>query len=292
MAVLPASVARTRSLLALAAAGSSVLIAAFAVGEGQAAPACFGRAATIVGGDNVEGTSGDDVIVVESEAFVDARDGADLICAYGDDYHVLWGGSGADRIQGGAGQESIRPGPGDDLAIGGLGPNFFSDPGRRGDDEFVGGPQTDVLGLRRQHAQPVWVDLARGIARGHGHDRVSGFEVVIGTSGSDTLLGDGGHQRLDGVRGHDRIDGRDGDDVIMGASADSFEGPAGSDPWLRGGSGDDRIKGGAGFDRLYGGPGQDLLVGGSPGERPGDSGDGGPGRDTCRELERSRRCER
>jgi Ca2+-binding RTX toxin-like protein len=250
------------------------------------------------------GTPADDVLIVRNNQSKSSGEGDDLICMveHGG-YHEIYAGPGDDRIYGSKGWDYVYPGHGDDRVKTGESQDLVSDFEDRGDDRFDGGPGLDHLRFSamfgRLTVEPVVVDLRAGRARGHGHDRLAGFEILEGTGKRDLLLGSNRGEEIDGIRGGDKIDGRGGDDIIFGATiAYSEEGERdpydGEDRWLRGGRGDDRIYGLLGADRLLGGPGADRLSGGGPTERqhgPGDSGNGGAGRDECTGLESASFCE-
>jgi len=114
------------SRLAIIAAFSLALPFAQLAGISPAAagttPQCHGRAATIVGTaghDEINGTSGNDVIVARGGADdVEGRGGRDLICggAGNDD---LEGDGGNDFLSGGTGVDELDGGPGDDVCVGG-----------------------------------------------------------------------------------------------------------------------------------------------------------------------------
>ena len=84
--------------------GGMALLAALALGGGSsgAAPSCFGKAPTIVGGpgdDHLGGTDFDDVIYLgDGDDVVDAHEGNDYVC----------GGGGADELHGGDGSDQLR----------------------------------------------------------------------------------------------------------------------------------------------------------------------------------------
>jgi Ca2+-binding RTX toxin-like protein len=111
-------------------------------------PLCFGKSATIVGGqydDYIAGTRGDDVILVRhTDAFVEGKRGADRICGGGfTDY--LHGGGGRDRIKGG-GTLAVA----DDLS-GGRGSDILRSPGDQlqgggGADKLIGGRGGNMFG--------------------------------------------------------------------------------------------------------------------------------------------------
>ena len=291
--------------LSVACLAAATLIAASAGTPAEAGGEreCLGQTPTIIAvGDQTRGTDGDDIILDDSgRALIQSGLGDDLICMPNRAHHEVYSGPGNDRVVGGLGEDFIYPGSGDDLVRTGAGADLVTDDNAGGDDRLRGGGGGEdairfSVTFSRDRPAAVRVDLARGTVSGHGADRLDGFEEVEGTARPDVILGSPGDDVLWGVRGNDRISGAGGDDVVIGASVrvgeaavdDRFDG---SDPWLRGGPGNDEIYGRIGDDNLFGGPGADLLDGGSHEGSPGDTGDGGPGTDTCRELERVRGCE-
>lgn len=300
MLVRPA-LASLAAAIALAALGTGGAV----VAQGSARePRCGGERATIVADRGfVRGTDGDDVIVATGRnGNVEARGGDDLICLRGGDFHEAYGEGGADRIRGGRGRDYVYPGPGDDRVHGRGGKDLITDLERTGNDRLDGGSGRDRIRFSTPGSpsrEPVVIDLAVGISNGHGRDRVFGFENVQGTTLGDVLIGDHRRNVLNGVRGGDQIQGAGGKDVILGSDVRFGEGggtadpSAGDDPLLSGGAGDDRIFGRFGEDRLRGAAGDDLLDGGGQraGSTRGDIGNGGPGTDRCRGLERESGCE-
>lgn len=277
--------------LALCLVVCAAAAAAAVPARGGESQLCLGQPATIVGDEReVFGTKDADVIVAEREAYIYAKQGDDLICLYGPDYHFVVAGSGNDRIAGSPGYDDVVHGRGDDYValagdvdvISGLDPS--------GDDILLGGDGRDVLTFEGR--QGVRVDLERGIARGLGRDRIGSFSTIVGTKDRDVIRGDDASNRILGLFGGDRISGRGGRDTIIG-SAEPEQGAQGpGDDLIRGGPGEDRLISRGGSDEVDGGPGDDFLRGGSPGERPGDLAIGGGGRDRCTQFERSRACER
>ena len=268
----------------------------------SAAPRCFGQPATIVGtaGDDVlHGTRGSDVIWLgDGDDTVQAGAGADLVCGgEGNDFIHLGrgrdrarGGTGSDGIFGGAGADALlgekgadgltggrgrdvlrgqrghdvlAGGDGDDRLAGGPGSEILN--GGDGDDRLLGGPGSFDLVSFLRAGGPVTVDLAITTPQptGQGVDRITAVEGAEGSQFDDSLFGND----LDTPFGNGLF-GLDGDDSLDGRQRVDF------------------LFGEAGDDTLFGGLGADDLTGGEEGEDgPGDFGSGGPGQDTCRELE-------
>jgi Ca2+-binding RTX toxin-like protein len=103
--------------LAMPFAQSARVSAAWAV-----TPQCHGSAATIVGtagADEINGTSGNDVIVARGSADdVEGRGGRDLICGGGGN-DELEGDAGNDFLNGGTGNDELEGGPGGDVCVDG-----------------------------------------------------------------------------------------------------------------------------------------------------------------------------
>lgn len=172
-----------RIIFVLVAAVVAALLPAVAA---QAAPKCFGRAATIVGTSGSEklvGTPGPDVIVGRyGNDEIHGRGGRDRICG-GQGEDRLYGGGGDDKIHAGRGDESGRGawlfgGGGNDLLLGGQfgdGERLYGGPGNDTlnafdcyeiyTDELYGGDGNDIL---TQGAGEAW------LAPGLGDDRVEG----------------------------------------------------------------------------------------------------------------------
>lgn len=219
-------------------------------------------------GEDIAGTSGDDLLV--GTAFDDAFDGDDgddiLLGREGDD--IIWGGAGNDRLIGGDGDDELYGGAGDDNLWGGLGNDILY--GGDGDDELHGDEGNDLL------------------VGGNGADRLygeAGSDALNGDAGNDLLSGGAGQDRLFGGSGEDDLRGDEGDDLLYGEEgADLLEGGDGAD-LLFGGEGNDTLTGGAGADKLEGGTGADLLFGGEGDDTLTGGGgedvlDGGEGDDT------------
>jgi len=197
------------------------------------------------GNDIVDGTSGDDTMLV---GFVDADndtiDGAD-----GDD-DIVYGYAGDDTIAGGAGINILYGGSGDDVFIGG-----------EGADAFQGNAGQDNLDYSNSDAA-VTVDLTTSQLSGGDAENdtiLGGIDGVIGSDFDDVLTGfdhegtdpaDTFTNELFGGLGNDTITGLGGDDRLGGGEGDDE---------LYGGAGDDDITGGAGNDTVEGGDGDDVI---------------------------------
>jgi predicted outer membrane repeat protein len=107
----------------------------------------------------------------------------------------------------------------------------------------------------------------RGIARPQGAACEPGSVEIFEAAGAAPIVGTARADVLVGTDDDDVIQGLGGGDLLVGLA------------------GDDRLEGGAGPDVLLGGPGADTLLGGAGVDilfgTPGDSLDGGPGRDLC-----------
>ncbi len=217
---------------------------------------------------------------------------ADTLAGDGED-NRLWGGAGADRMDGGTGNDwlsyagsnaGVTVYLGNGTANGGhaegdtfsnvegiVGSEYADNlwgssgndtlTGNGGDDDLTGGAGADRMD-GGDGSDAVWyhtsdvgvaVDLSTGTASG-GQAEGDTFENVERVNGSDHA------DVLTGGRGDDSLWGRGGNDTLGGGEGDD---------WLDGGEGDDVFRGGTGDDELDGGAGADVL-------------DGGDGRDTAR----------
>jgi hypothetical protein len=123
----------------------AILLVAGLQSPAQAAPTCFGQAASpgLLGTKNADtliGTAGNDVIIGKAGKDVLVGNGGDdLICgAAGVD--LLFGADGADQFNGGAGNDQIYGGNGKDTLQGADGDDWLF--GELGNDKLVGGPST------------------------------------------------------------------------------------------------------------------------------------------------------
>lgn len=184
-------------------------------------------------GQQIEGTSGDDVLVGTPLAdVISGSDGEDLIYAR-EGADVVDGGGGNDRIIGGSGNDILHGGEGNDLIFGGAGDdNIFGDGGDDaidagdGNDFADGGDGNDTIDGGAGN------DLILG---GAGDDDLTGGDgndVVFGGAGNDVLRGGDGADVIDPGTGRDSVDAGAGDDrivVVVLDENDHFDGGAGSD---------------------------------------------------------------
>jgi Ca2+-binding RTX toxin-like protein len=282
-------------VLAVAAAGLATPSAQALDGE-----TCQGRPATIVAapGDRfVDGTAGDDVIVVQTgPVFVGAGAGNDTICVSGPlgssrsrKYTQVNGEDGEDSLQVRGSDEAdvllyeqvesadISLGGGDDV----FGVTLYD--ATPGNGVFEGGRGHDLLDIYSEW--PTTVDLADERIAFDGNDGsyiLRGFADVEANASRLVLAGDERPNHLEGEACDLTIGGGGGGDELR-----AFHRP-GEDcrVLLRGARGDDHLVGTSGNDKLLGGPGDDYLVGGLGNDRlvggPGrDRANGKPGRDSC-----------
>lgn len=203
-------------------------VVGFAPVQGPGVPTCFGEQATILGtpnpgGDNLQGTAGDDVIVgLGGEDNMAGHGGNDLMCGgEGDD--TMSGHNGNDKMSGGPGNDDLWGGRGHDRMFGGVGLDRFDEAHvyGRGNDRVNAGPtgERDVLSYNLSDSA-VNVDMVAGLVTSDttGTDRISSFFMVVGTPYADSLLADDEDNELRGTGGEDHLDGRGGSDVLDGGN--------------------------------------------------------------------------
>ncbi|MGR3501851.1 calcium-binding protein [Pseudaestuariivita sp.] len=184
----------------------------------------------------------------------------------GDD--EVFGGPGADTIDGGAGNDTIYGQDGGDQLTGGA-----------GEDVVYGGNGPDVVRLGA--GDDIFNDNAQGAPLGndtvYGDD---GADSIIGAGGDDAFYGNQGQDRILGGGGNDALFGGNGADALFGGNgADTIDGGRGRDEAFLG-NGSDVYRdngqgGGAGRDTVYGGNGNDTIQGGGGA----DEFNGGRGKD-------------
>jgi Ca2+-binding RTX toxin-like protein len=190
----------------------------------------------------------------------------------------------SDRLVGSNKKNLINGGRGSDRLFGKDGGDLLL--GRSGRDRSSGGGGRDMASYF--YSDGVDGDLADGVVKGEGRDRLRGIEGLEGSKragdrlsgngGDNFLLGGRGSDRLFGLGGKDFVDGGKGNDsrVIGGGGNDFLDGGGGNDKlgalgtqtengndFLRGAGGNDDMFGGVGADLLEGGPGDDLFDGGA-----------------------------
>lgn len=192
---------------------------------------------------DVYGGTGDDVISLEA-----ARLG----------FTRIFGNTGDDRITGNAWVDEIWDGPGGDVVRAGAADDFvWTD---AGNDRIDGGTGRDWVSYMEAPRRIV-ANLAVGVARGWGRDRLTAVEALGGSRFADVLVGDAAGNRLMGMGGDDLLVGKDGRDVLGSSS-----GEPGADR-LVGGPGDDAFFAGSANDVLVGGPGRDGFKAGTGHDR-------------------------
>ena len=179
------------------------------------------------GDDDIEGTSGDDVIC---------------------------GGPGDDRIHGGGGNDLIFGGPGDDV--------ISAEVGR---DTIVGGDGADHV-KAGGGADTIYGDAGATYSEEPGADTATGDDVIDGDTGSDSIQGGPGNDVIQtGGDGEDAYGvtmtyGGPGDDLIVSdlsyrTYAEYFFGEAGNDVlWPH------PLRSSPLGNAVWGGPGSDLIV--------------------------------
>jgi len=228
-------------------------LALFIAPSQAAVPTCNEHDSTIVGseqGGYLQGTDGNDVVVLGpgEDAFYGLA-GDDIICGGdGDDY--LFGGLGNDKVFGGSGRDHVFSGA--------------------GDDTLNGGPGVDEL-LYGRGVNGVVLDARIGTATtSRGSDTFVEFEDFAGSFGNDKLVGTQRSELIDGLGGADEIHGLGGNDRIL-AGDDSGS--------VSAGDGDDTVVvPDAGIVLVSLGGGNDIVF--FKGESRGTSVSGGPGTDT------------
>ena len=151
---------------------------------------------TLIGIENVGGSSHNDTIFGSMAATAPGTPGGNLRGELGDDSIV--GGASNEFISGGAGNDFIEGGLGIDTA----------------DYQY-----TAATG-------GVNVNLATGVVTGaEGNDTLSGIENVTGTNFDDTIVGNAANNFLQGFAGNDVLQGGAGSDFLVGGTgSDTIDG--------------------------------------------------------------------
>ena len=284
-------------------AALTLLVALTTVAAAQADPhECYGQPATIVGtdgDDDLEGTDGDDVVVLlAGDDEFDGHDGNDIVCG-GDGEDTLDGGDGDDIIDGEAGNDDLDGDGGDDLVFGGSGEDKID--GGRGDDELYGGPDADELSGQSDSDVLYGGAGVDDLSGGTGTDWCSDLaddmfscetqsdaaepdqagttstnppqESTTTSSGNPadsstttTAPPTSATQPVEAPSICDgltpTIIGTEGGDVLNGTEGDDIILGLGGGDVIHGLGGNDIICGGTGGDSIHGGPGADQLDGG------------------------------
>jgi Ca2+-binding RTX toxin-like protein len=194
-----ASSSYAKATITIAALAAAVAFATSTESSSAARPECFGKRATIVGGQNgntLRGTEHADVIVGGGgNDKIDGRGGRDVICGGegkdkifgGPDFDSLSGGARGDRMFGEGDKDQINGDEGADLIFGGQRTDVLD--GGDGPDELNGGPATDLI---FGGSSPVAPDELFG---GPGDD------ILAGELGDDNLFGGTGNDDLSGGTG-------------------------------------------------------------------------------------------
>lgn len=175
---------------------------------------------TLVGIENLEGSSFNDRFFGDGSSNVFLGRGGDDVMHGRDGADLLLGGGGNDELDGGADNDRLEGGSGNDILVGGT-----------GDDILDGGDGVDTVDYWTA-TQRVVVDLAGSgsNALGQGVDTLIGVENLEGTKWHDRLFGDGANNLFVGRAGDDTIYGRGGTDVLLGgAGNDLLYGDEGND---------------------------------------------------------------
>ena len=186
------------------------------------------------GNDTLYGNGGDDMMFGAGKWDGVVRDHAPTYA----DNDTLHGGAGNDLMYGNAGDDKMFGEADNDTMFGGKGDDFMSDGAGNdnvfgnsgndtvmageGDDSYSGGSGFDTIDFSAAK-QGMKIDLSKHTADGMGHDTVSGFEKVIGSSFDDYMKGSKSADVLNGGDGNDVLRGMGGSDTLTGGDGnDTF----------------------------------------------------------------------
>lgn len=214
------------------------------------------------GDDDLRGGSASTAVTIFGGGGADNLNGMDgpTVIHGGEGNDGVFGGSSNDQVFGEGGDDRLRGHEGNDLEDGGPGNddighspgiNHDSDPGA---DTQIGGPGTDRLRLSGHNGgMTISIDgQANDGTPGEGDNIGSDIEQIDGTKGDDFFTGSTGVDTFDGDSGNDEIRGAGGnDDLYGGGGDDKVFGDAGSDK-VQGANGADTVDGGPGTDQIYG----------------------------------------
>ncbi|WP_369800352.1 calcium-binding protein, partial [Caulobacter sp. Root1472] len=215
--------------------------------------AIVGETLTYPDSEYMQGTIGDDIILVTSADVPDGgyvgfegRAGNDLMTAQGiavgfsgglgDDHLIggsnigpagltgsaLYGDGGNDRLEGSLAVDHLHGGDGDDILTGGDGDDLLD--GGAGNDTIDGGAGFDSFSYADLASGVTVVVGAGTIASGAGGvDTLFGVEALEGTAYDDSLaisLSNTAGYTLNGGAGNDALTGGGGDDILVGGDGD------------------------------------------------------------------------
>ncbi len=165
---------------------------------------------TLIGVENVEGSSGIDTITGSTLGNVlNGNDGNDILNG-GAGNDTVSGGNGDDTIDGGADNDTLNGDAGDDTISGGAGVDVID-----GGSNTGGGDTVDYSA----ESGAVTVNLGTGVVSADGTgstDTVSNIENVRGGSGTNTITGSAGNNVITGGASTDNFFGSLGNDTYVG----------------------------------------------------------------------------
>ena len=271
--------------LAVTAIVTGVLLGSPTPTAAASAETCQGRPATIVGtGPDIQGTTGNDVIVTGASHITRADAGDDLICLtpYPHEYLFVDAGPGDDVVDASGSSTTSVPKNRSDLGSGldrYIGGPIHDEVHAEGFDDSVAGadivivevaaPTTDQPGTYtgshltvRSAAHDVEIDLkgtvlVGGMLAAH----IAGFSGADAIAPRAIVRGNARENYLTAYGCDVQIIGKGGDDDLRGASLGNAPFSCNGEATMRGGSGNDYIKGLNGRNRLIGNSGNDEIHG-------------------------------
>jgi Ca2+-binding RTX toxin-like protein/acetolactate synthase small subunit len=251
-----------------------------------------------LGGDNLSGNEGDDIIlgdnayitrnaldVVEQIEVLFPDQGGDDIIAGNDGNDIILGGFANDAIQGNLGNDIIFGDNGKVTRANGVVTRIeTTNPTNGGNDDIQGNEGSDVIfGGTGDDTIVGGTDTAADIlfgdngvvVRADGTPQANDiFSTDPLNAGKDTITGGLGNDIIIGGSGADRLTGNAGDDIIVGDNAYITRNAAdvvelvetifpdqGGNDVITGNDGNDILLGGAANDTMQGGLGSDVMIG-------------------------------